>query len=259
MENFGKLIQYNSRGVQPYAFSDLSRDQISPSLGGVDARQIRATKATIGTVILDSSGSMATFTARDGQTCNGQRAVIDCYNSALGDLNEHKTARNAVVIGSFSFKGVVNPWELVENAPRLTSETYVPDGGTPLYDTYNECLRLSLQKQQQILERGIPCNLVFLVVSDAMESDSKHTSLAQVQESTARVLERRDNYIYGVSVGPGARHGLQEMGIGAEWIRDVSDRLGLAAIFREFSMTTAAGGGIARPGAKPPMRRGSQQ
>lgn len=259
MGNFGELIRTDNRGLISSG-ADHRALMNAPSPLGVAPERIRATRVTIAPLMLDTSGSMETFIdRRTGEPCDGQGTVIRCYNNSLRELlppeqEAGRAPRHRVVFGSFGFSGTICNWSLVEDVPPLTERDYSPKGGTPLYDLVGDCLPFALAKHRQLLDSGIPNNLVALIVSDAQERDSTRSTLERVQDLIAQVLMRRDNYIFGVALGDEAAEGLRRMGIGEDWIRDVSDPLGLSAIFREFSTMSTRGGGGRQNGYRGALR-----
>ena len=78
------------------------------------------------TMILDRSGSMSSVLR---PTIDGFNEFVEGQKNVPGDAN--------VTLIQFDTE---NPWEVVfedkpvKKAPKLTSETYVPRGGTPLND-----------------------------------------------------------------------------------------------------------------------------
>lgn len=243
MNNFGQLIRLNPRSEivnqDTTGTSNLGELSVRSQLG-LDPERIRKPRAIIASVILDTSGSMKEFIDHEGKRQAGQQAVIRCQHRMLEEFKQGESERHAVILGTWGFEGMIHPYLLPQDVPLLDTSMYVPRGGTPLFDTIDECFSFAKIKGEQFRSRKIPCTKAFLIVSDGNEQDSVRASLKVVQKGVRQILTE-GGFIFGIGMGEEGCKQLQQLNIPEEMIRDVSRSLGLGALFREFTTMTTQG------------------
>lgn len=132
------------------------------------------------TFVLDASGSMS---AIEDDTKGG-------FNVFLRDQRE-ETGEATVTLYSFDTTvDLVYRARLIEDAPKLTSETYTPGGRTALHDAIATAVDETAAHLAGLAERDRPETVVVVVLTDGKENASE-TPQADVSE---RVERRREEH-----------------------------------------------------------------
>lgn len=128
---------------------------------------------TIIGVCLDESGSMDEGGKRD--------AAISAYNEYLHDQQKNAVDECLMAVASFNTVARVSQkMRPIADVPDLSRSTYVPGGGTALFDAIAYTVRE--------VERGMAADdrVVCVVLTDGEENSSRETTLAQVKELIAK-------------------------------------------------------------------------
>jgi hypothetical protein len=117
------------------------------------------------TVVLDASGSMA----------SRQKETMDGFNKFV----EEQGPKSAITLVLFSYK----PHEVfsamaAENVPKLNAKSYVPSGGTALFDAVGHGIVLARSRY----EGNLPSRRVLLVITDGEENASREHTSASVKK-----------------------------------------------------------------------------
>lgn len=133
------------------------------------------------TFVLDSSGSMSTI----------EDDIIGGFNSFLYDQrNEDGTA--TVTLFDFNTNvDLVYQGEPIDQAPKLTRETYVPCGRTALHDAISMAIRRTGEWMSALEPSNRPDNVIVVVLTDGKENASE-TPQERVREQVAHHREERD-------------------------------------------------------------------
>ena len=124
-------------------------------------------------VVLDESGSMSAL----------KHSVIDLFNEQLQSLQKQsKKVDLRVTVTTFNDRAkIINLNAPIDEAQLLNTSNYQPDSLTALYDaiviTYKK-LEKHIKKDERV---------VFLVLTDGMENDSKQYSKTDVQELMGKI------------------------------------------------------------------------
>lgn len=142
--------------------------------------------ATDITVVLDRSGSMD----------NIKNDIIGGFNNFIREQRNVKNAGECVVtLIQFDSQ---NPQETlytampVDNVRDLTNNTFVPRGGTPLYDAVGQAIKSAGHRLSQMNEYQRPDKVIFVIMTDGEENASQEFSsmslfqLIGMQESLYR-------------------------------------------------------------------------
>jgi Mg-chelatase subunit ChlD len=153
-------------------------------------------------VILDRSGSMEAV--RDD--------TIGAYNGMIGDLATQQ-GTTLLTLTQFDTQSI----DLVLDAapiaavPRLTAETFVPRGGTPLLDAVG----ITLTKMQRFVESiGWSGRVLVTVITDGEENSSTEWTRGAVF-ARVKELESRGWAFSYLGASPNAYHDAQGLGIHA--------------------------------------------
>lgn len=125
------------------------------------------------TIVLDRSGSMV---AVCDATISGFNEFVEGQKKAPGDAN--------LTLIQFDTE---NPYEVVfdraiAEVPKLTAETYVPRGGTPLHDAIGQAITKLGAKLKSMSEVERPAKVVVVVMTDGMENSSREYRAPQIAE-----------------------------------------------------------------------------
>jgi len=130
-------------------------------------------------VVLDKSGSMQSVL----------KDTIGGFNNFL-DTQIDKRARITLVEFSYSPHTVYRARRISE-APRLTTETYIPSGGTALLDAIGTTIDTTGSRLRAIPEEDRPNRVIFVIVTDGEENSSKIYTAARIHEM---INHQRDVY-----------------------------------------------------------------
>jgi len=136
---------------------------------GADVDALDATEATLVSVVLDMSGSMARH----------RRSVIEAYNAMLDALRAASAAEN-ILVSTWTFADaprLLSGYQSVTSAPRLDKSTYDPNGLTALYDTLLGSMTGMVTYGQQLADNGVPSKRILFVLSDGHDTSSKASGL----------------------------------------------------------------------------------
>lgn len=125
------------------------------------------------TIVLDRSGSMS---AVCDATISGFNEFVEGQKKAPGEAN--------LTLVQFDTE---NPYEVVFDKaigeiPRLTVETYVPRGGTPLHDALGRTITQLGAKLGKMSEVERPAKVVIVTMTDGLENASHEYKAAQIAE-----------------------------------------------------------------------------
>lgn len=125
------------------------------------------------TIVLDRSGSML---AVCDATISGFNEFVEGQKKAPGDAN--------LTLIQFDTE---NPYEVVfdraiAEVPKLTADTYVPRGGTPLHDAIGQTITKLGAKLKRMSEAERPAKVVVAVMTDGMENASREYRAPQIAE-----------------------------------------------------------------------------
>jgi uncharacterized protein YegL len=125
------------------------------------------------TIVLDRSGSMSSV--RDA-TISGFNEFVEGQKKAPGEAN--------LTLIQFDDG---NPYEVVfdkpvADVPKLTVETYVPRGGTPLHDALGRTMVSLGAKLKKMPEAERPEKVVIVTMTDGLENMSREYTAVQVAD-----------------------------------------------------------------------------
>ena len=125
------------------------------------------------TIVLDRSGSMASV--RDA-TISGFNEFVEGQKAAPGDA--------LMTLIQFDSE---NAYEMVfdkalRDVPKLTVETYVPRGGTPLHDALGRTITELGAKLGKMAEDERPGKVIIVTMTDGFENSSHEYKASQIAE-----------------------------------------------------------------------------
>ncbi len=125
------------------------------------------------TIVLDRSGSMSTV---QDATISGFNEFVEGQRKAPGEAN--------LTLVQFDTE---NAYEVVidkpiADCPKLTVETYVPRGGTPLHDALGRTIVQLGAKLKKMSEAERPGKVVIVTMTDGLENSSHEYTAPQIAE-----------------------------------------------------------------------------
>ncbi len=130
------------------------------------------------TVILDRTGSMQAI--RD-DTIGGYNAFLDTQRQAPG-----APTLTLVQFDSQDPYEIVHQFTPLAGVPKLTRETYVPRGGTPLLDAMGRGINDLEQQMASLEDADKPSRVVLVIVTDGQENASREFRRDQIVEMIRR-------------------------------------------------------------------------
>jgi Mg-chelatase subunit ChlD len=134
------------------------------------------------TIVLDRSGSMSTV--RDA-TISGFNEFVEAQRKAPGEAN-----LTLIQFDTENAHEVVFDRPVAE-MPKLTVETYIPRGGTPLHDALGRTITQLGAKLKKIPEAERPAKVVIVVMTDGLENSSHEYTAPQIAEM---IRHQRETY-----------------------------------------------------------------
>jgi len=133
-------------------------------------------------LVLDRSGSMSSI-AQD--TIGGFNRFITDQRAVPGDCT--------VTLVQFDTHAIETVCDArpVHQAPLLNERTFLPRGGTPLYDAIGQTIHATGKFLKDKPEAERPAKVVFVIITDGEENSSREFTQARVFEL---IKEQRDIY-----------------------------------------------------------------
>jgi len=187
-----------------------------------------APKTTHIVVLLDRSGSMETIAAD----------VVGGYNTFINDQREAGGDANVTLV-QFDTQ---DPHEVVyeglpfADVPKLTSKTFIPRGGTPLFDATGKLVaRIREQRALDTRPTNEQPDVVFVTITDGEENNSTEFSLQQLRQLTANCEREGWTFVY-LSAGIDAYGDAGDLGVNSGRARAFkADKGGADAMFSNLS------------------------
>ena len=223
---------------------------------GVSVDDITASEVTLVSLLLDDSGSI--------RHAGNEPVVRDGYNLVLDALRQSKQRDGILVMCRYLNGTLLTPYAATDQAPLMDTGNFKATGGTPLYDESVVTLAAVLAKYQELVDNGIACRTVTLIVSDGADAHSRRSTAADVQK-LARDMQLAESHIVAfMGIDDGVtdfKQVARDMGIQDEWVLVPGNTPGeIRKAFAMFSQSTqrasqsatsfsqtAMGGGFAAP------------
>lgn len=226
--------------LQALAIPDLGA-QIQAGLG-ISVDDVPASEVVLVAMMPDDSGSI--------RFAGNAQAIRDGHNLVLDALRQSKQ-RDGILAHTRYLNGqVLYPYCPVDQAPKMDSKNYDPDGGTPLYDQSVVLLGTVLAKAREFADAGVPSRTVTLILSDGADEGSMRAR-AQDVAAIVRDLRRAETHIVaalGVQDGrTDFKKVFREMGIEDRWIltpsAGASELRRAFQVFSQSALKASQGGG----------------
>ena len=187
-----------------------------------------APKTTHIVVLLDRSGSMEAIAAD----------VVGGYNTFIRDQRE-AGADATVTLVQFDSQDpheVVYESLAIADVPKLTSKTFIPRGGTPLFDATGKLVaRIREQRALDTRPTNEQPDVVFVTITDGEENESTEFTLQQLRQLTANCENEGWTFVY-LSAGIDAYGDAGDLGVNSGRARAFkADKGGADAMFSNLS------------------------
>jgi len=168
-----------------------------------------ATRTTIAHLLLDASGSMQ----------NGKAETMQAFNTYIRGLRGQDIR---FTLSQFNTKGVK---VISENVPpsdvrQLNDETYLPDGGTPLYDAIAYTIQQAEEQAEERVGSVYPVDAVLIIIqTDGEENSSQQWRRNQIKELIEEKTGQGWQFVY---LGKGINAMVGGRDIGADVVNHVA-------------------------------------
>ncbi|MFN7971612.1 MAG: hypothetical protein U0166_04590 [Acidobacteriota bacterium] len=186
--------------------------QIQAGLG-VAPDDVRSSQVVLVTMMPDDSGSI--------RFQGNAQLVRDGHNLVL-DALARSAQRDDVLVHTRYLNGeVLYPYRNVDGAPRMTSQNYDPNQGTPLYDQIAVLLGTVLVKTRELEDAGIPVRSVSLILTDGADEHSTRQKPHTLRPLVEDMLRKETHIVAAMGISDGStdfRRVFRDIGIPDAWI-----------------------------------------
>lgn len=174
-------------------------------------------------LVLDRSGSMADIAA---DTIGGFNTLVQSQRDIPGACS--------VTLVQFDSQAIETLYDAlpVHAVPRLDADTFVPRGGTPLYDAIGQTINATGKFLKNMPEDQRPAKVVFVIITDGKENSSCEFDQAKV---FALIKEQREIYKWEfvfIGANQNAFAVGQSLGVaGANCLTNVANSAGTSATY----------------------------
>lgn len=159
-------------------------------------------------VLLDRSGSMSSI-AND---------VIGGYNTFIREQRKEGSDVRVTLVqfDSMDRQDIIAAGIPIDELVDLTSDSYVPRGGTPLLDATGLLIARARTNQELRAQNSLPSeDIVFVTITDGEENESSEYTLKKVKKLIAECEKQGWTFVflsaaldaYGDASGMGMKHG----------------------------------------------------
>jgi hypothetical protein len=187
-------------------------NQIQNALG-VPAIEVKSSEVILVTQMIDDSGSI--------RFAGNTQVVRDGHNLVIDSLLGSKQSDNVLMHTRYLNGRVLFPYSLLDQAIRMDSHNYNPDGETPLRDQTVLLLGTVLAKIQEFADNGVPCRTITLITTDGMDEGSLRATHKMIASIVNDMLMMETNIIAAMGIQSGSfdfRKIFTEFGVRDEWI-----------------------------------------
>jgi hypothetical protein len=194
--------------------------QMKAAIGAsLDDEEVSETTLVI--ILVDDSTSI--------EAAANTQHIRDGVNGIFDDVLVHtKGQANMKVHVRLLNQGVLFPFVPLENAVRLDTTNYLPNGNTPLYDQSVVVIGNAVVELKRYDDFGIPARVIVLIFTDGEDVGSRN-SASDVKKLIQPLLTRERYIIWGYGASNGNvdfNKVFGEMGIPDRWIMSVTPEPG---------------------------------
>ncbi len=185
---------------------------------GISVDDVQATEVVLVGVLIDDSGSIR-FAGNTENVRSGHNLVIDSLSGSGS-----KTRDGILMMTRYLNGKVLFPFVSIDQATKMDSRNYNPDGGTPLFDQTVVFLATMLAKAQEFLDAGVPCRTISLIVTDGADIHSVKQNAASAAKLVGDMYRAENHIIAAMGIEDPSAGGVdfkdifKQMGIDDRWI-----------------------------------------
>ncbi len=193
-------------GLDPAAASamQLTGDTLGPAimagLGDVDIDDITTAEVLLVTLLLDDSGSIRMVSGNTEAVREGHNGMLDALGAAKQSASVLISCRYLNSNNPATNQGVLYPYRALEDAERLTTSNYNPQGGTPLYDQTAITLTGVAAKMAEFEQGGVAARAVTVIVTDGADAGSRQQTATGVKTMVDGLLRSEQHIIAGMGI-----------------------------------------------------------
>lgn len=207
---------------------------------GVDSLSINRSDVLLLQVLVDDSKSMAS---------EGRKAdAITALGRMLTELQQTNAAFPHRMYISLSLlnKGMLHGFVPVEQVIGLCANNYECDGCTPMLGAVKHSLGTIVKGGLELVDQGVSVQTCTVIISDGEFNDEIGSSAPagpfgyqdpkEISSLIRGITANKDNTVYGVAIGEGAKEAFQVMGIKENYILDpVNENFSFDAALKRIS------------------------
>lgn len=163
---------------------------------GITPADVKAAEVVLLNLLLDDSGSI--------EDAGNTDAVRDGVNGVIDALAGAKKRDDVLVYVELLNKGLLQPYVLLKDAPRLSAGNYRPYGQTPLFAKSMQFLGTVIAKAQEFALNGVSSRTVSLIVTDGGDNASGGTRARDVAAIVRDMLATESHIIFGYGISDGS-------------------------------------------------------
>ena len=129
-------------------------------------------------VVVDKSGSMESI----------RRDTIGGFNAFLKSQKEEEGEATITLVLFDTTFNVIYQSIPIQSAAELTEKTYVPNGGTALYDAFGQSMKMTKKRIESLPEEEKPSKVIFAVLTDGEENASKLKNKEGERKYTKQII-----------------------------------------------------------------------
>jgi hypothetical protein len=195
---------------------------IMAGLGSVQLDDITTSEVVLVTLLVDDSGSIR-FGKNTQNVRDGHNLIIDSLLGAKQSASVLVSCRYLNEEPGVTNQNVLYPYVMLENAPRLDSHNYNPQGGTPLYQQSVITLAGVVAKMTEFEQGGVAARAVTAIITDGGDNGWSNPSVQDVNRIISGMLHTEQHIIMGMGMQDpdwpvDFNDVFRQMGIKDEWI-----------------------------------------
>jgi len=196
---------------------------------GVSVDDISASEVILINLLLDDSSSM-NETHKDKNNKPNKKNNIEIAREGVSfiidSLKDSKQSDGILMSVTSLNRGLLSPYVNIEDIIDINGQNYYGSGSTPLYDKSVVILGQSIAKNQELLDAGVACRSITVIVSDGQDYGSQQANASDVEKVVSDMLAAETNIVIGMGIAgrhTDFRQVFQDMGIQGNFILTPGD------------------------------------
>ena len=180
---------------------------------GMNVSDLQASEVVLVTFLIDDSGSIS--------SANNEQPMRDGVNGCVEALIDSKQQDNIVVRVVYLNGTQLTAYAPLNSVPKLDSQNYRANGGTPLYDETVKTLATVIAKTKEFENNGIQVRTITAICTDGQDVHSRTSDASDVDALITDMLATEKHIVAGIGFDNGSTDFNQifaAMGIKDNWI-----------------------------------------